>query len=163
MLFNGKYYNKPGHLGMTRAELLEKLNGGGGGGATIIEKIGYDADNSFLLFYDAGAVIETPDGHGETFRGISESDYIRTKTFVETLGNALKTGSVYFYAPLTDDDNSIMYNCQYSLQKIAITPPNEYTLVNNVYDLPYLLEVTTASSSTTWTEYDGHYYLAISL
>ena len=30
MLFNGKYYNKPGHLGMTRAELLEKLNGGGG-------------------------------------------------------------------------------------------------------------------------------------
>lgn len=32
MLFNGKYYNKPGHLGMTRSELLEKLNGGGGGG-----------------------------------------------------------------------------------------------------------------------------------
>ena len=29
MLFNGKYYNKPGHLGMTRAELLEKLNNGG--------------------------------------------------------------------------------------------------------------------------------------
>ena len=27
MLFNGKYYNKPGHLGMSRAELLEKLNG----------------------------------------------------------------------------------------------------------------------------------------
>lgn len=27
MLFNGKYYNKPGHLGMTRQQLLEKLNG----------------------------------------------------------------------------------------------------------------------------------------
>ena len=26
------FYNKKGHLGMTRAELLEKLNGGGGGG-----------------------------------------------------------------------------------------------------------------------------------
>lgn len=32
MLFNGKYYNKPGHLGMTRAELKEALQGGGGGG-----------------------------------------------------------------------------------------------------------------------------------
>ena len=32
MLFNGKYYNKPGHLGMTRAELKEALAGGGGGG-----------------------------------------------------------------------------------------------------------------------------------
>lgn len=30
MLFNGKYYNKPGHLGMTRAELKEALQGGGG-------------------------------------------------------------------------------------------------------------------------------------
>lgn len=36
MLFNGKYYNKPGHLGMTRAELLEKLNGGGGGGVNML-------------------------------------------------------------------------------------------------------------------------------
>lgn len=26
MLFNGKYYNKPGHLGMTRAELKEALD-----------------------------------------------------------------------------------------------------------------------------------------
>ena len=34
MLFNGKYYNKPGHLGMTRAELKEALAGGGGGGIT---------------------------------------------------------------------------------------------------------------------------------
>lgn len=30
MLFNGKYYNKPGHLGMTRTELKEALQGGGG-------------------------------------------------------------------------------------------------------------------------------------
>ena len=29
MLFNGKYYNKPGHLGMTRTELKEALQGGG--------------------------------------------------------------------------------------------------------------------------------------
>lgn len=29
MLFNGKYYNKPGHLGMTRDELKEALAGGG--------------------------------------------------------------------------------------------------------------------------------------
>ena len=35
MLFNGKYYNKPGHLGMTRAELKEALAGGGGGGLLI--------------------------------------------------------------------------------------------------------------------------------
>lgn len=32
MLFNGKYYNKPGHLGMTRQQLKEALAGGGGGG-----------------------------------------------------------------------------------------------------------------------------------
>lgn len=32
MLFNGKYYNKPGHLGMTRQQLIEALAGGGGGG-----------------------------------------------------------------------------------------------------------------------------------
>ena len=32
MLFNGKYYNKPGHLGMTTEELKEALQGGGGGG-----------------------------------------------------------------------------------------------------------------------------------
>lgn len=38
MLFNGKYYNKPGHLGMTRAELLEKLNGGGDGGDIVTVK-----------------------------------------------------------------------------------------------------------------------------
>lgn len=31
MLFNGKYYNKPGHLGMTTEELKEALAGGGGG------------------------------------------------------------------------------------------------------------------------------------
>lgn len=29
MLFNGKYYNKPGHLGMTRQQLKEALDGGG--------------------------------------------------------------------------------------------------------------------------------------
>ena len=28
MLFNGKYYNKPGHLGMTRQQLKEALDGG---------------------------------------------------------------------------------------------------------------------------------------
>ena len=27
MLFNGKYYNKPGHLGMTRQELKEAIQG----------------------------------------------------------------------------------------------------------------------------------------
>ena len=31
MLFNGKYYNKPGHLGLTRQQLKEALEGGGGG------------------------------------------------------------------------------------------------------------------------------------
>ena len=31
MLFNGKYYNKPGHLGMTTEDLKKALQGGGGG------------------------------------------------------------------------------------------------------------------------------------
>ena len=35
MNFNGKFWHKPGHLGMTRAELLEKLNNAGGGNANI--------------------------------------------------------------------------------------------------------------------------------
>lgn len=47
MLFNGKYYNKPGHLGMTRQQLKDALAGGGGGGGipdTLFVKITYDPD-----------------------------------------------------------------------------------------------------------------------
>jgi hypothetical protein len=35
MNFNGKYWHKPGHLGMTTAQLKEALAGGGGGGTPI--------------------------------------------------------------------------------------------------------------------------------
>lgn len=48
MLFNGKYYNKPGHLGMTRAELKEAL-AGGGGEDKIIMRLSYDAEESAYL------------------------------------------------------------------------------------------------------------------
>ena len=49
MLFNGKYYNKPGHLGMTRQQLKEALEGGGGGQFVIhLEEYYPDPDDPTL-------------------------------------------------------------------------------------------------------------------
>lgn len=56
MLFNGKYYNKPGHLGMTRAELLEALQGGGGGIETVTVEL--TADEA-LSIYQGNNVIKS--------------------------------------------------------------------------------------------------------
>ena len=162
MNFNGRFYNKPGHLGMTRQQLKDALAGGGGGG-TIIEKIGYYADNTALLFYDAGAIVETIDGYGQTFTGVSESDYIRTKTYIETLANALKTGPVCFYAFLHDEDTDIEYYCRYPVQEIKFEPTSEYTLVNDVYNLAGIITITIPETSAEWVQYDGHYYLSVIL
>ena len=45
MLFNGKYYNKPGHLGMTTEELKEAL---AGGGSLYIVTINYNSDEELV-------------------------------------------------------------------------------------------------------------------
>lgn len=52
MNFNGKYWHKPGHLGMTRAELLEKLNGEGGGGSFVLLDTEYDSENYIYVTKD---------------------------------------------------------------------------------------------------------------
>lgn len=63
MLFNGKYYNKPGHLGMTRTELLEKLNGGGGGGG------------NFVTITDDGENITCDHTYDELYENVSDYNF----------------------------------------------------------------------------------------
>lgn len=65
MLFNGKFYNKPGHLGMTRQQLKEALAGGGGVPVKVIhidlneDTIAEDYDTvlSYFTDYDEGKCI----------------------------------------------------------------------------------------------------------
>lgn len=70
MLFNGKYYNKPGHLGMTRAELKEALAG-------VPVKVihtnlsdnivseDYDTFMSYFEMYEAGKCVLMVDVSGD--------------------------------------------------------------------------------------------------
>lgn len=64
MLFNGKYYNKPGHLGMTRQQLKEALAGGGGDERSTIADITFSTDGdgninaSSMSFSDFAALVD---------------------------------------------------------------------------------------------------------
>lgn len=68
MLFNGKYYNKPGHLGMTRAELKEALQGGGGSDFSSIR-------GKFIDIIVTGGVITSVTANGVS---ITPSDFFTT-------------------------------------------------------------------------------------
>lgn len=103
MLFNGKYYNKPGHLGMTRAELLEKLNGVKAKGviveATIDENMDITAvspiTGEFATSEEALAAIKA---------FFDETDYIGIKI---TDGGALSGKSWYVWRTV---DNTLDYH-----------------------------------------------------
>ena len=128
MLFNGKYYNKPGHLGMTRQQLKDALK------ALPTPEAG-DAGKAVVVNADA-------DGYelGEAGGG---SQYIHVLTYAETIG----TNSYDFQAhllldspdPITGADlakilydagftSNINYFMVYSKQKIKTATTNKIAL-----------------------------------
>lgn len=97
MLFNGKYYNKPGHLGMTRAELKEALQGGGGGG--------YDPDEPNKLM-----IVLTPVELMTILSGTSVSkqatfyDKAKFQPYMTVAVSSEPVTTTIFYATSYDDD-----------------------------------------------------------
>lgn len=75
MNFNGKYWHKAGHLGMTTAQVKEALAGGGGGGIKTVT-VELTADEALSIYQGSSVtksieitdqpnimVITTPDGN----------------------------------------------------------------------------------------------------
>ena len=114
MLFNGKYYNKPGHLGMTRQELKEALAGGGvfvvnfaddGEGSWVCDKTYEEIDqhaqnNDLILGYN------TDDKEVYNFMGTSGGPNSYTFMFldIDAEENAL---NIYYNKIVILSNNSI--------------------------------------------------------
>lgn len=134
MLFNGKYYNKPGHLGMTRAELKEALQGGGGGGydpdaenkpvaamtsAEFASMLGGTkislpvlnyTDTKFLAYMTLGVDLGTPIILYAVSYAIASGDdgsYYYTNLFSNTFYNVLASGAYCITATLEDAENRV--------------------------------------------------------
>lgn len=91
--FNGKFYNKSGHLGMTTAQVKEALAGGGGGSPFYYINLSYDEDDNPVLdktFAEITAaatagmipyIIYNDTGHYAFFDIMEiEADYVRFKS-----------------------------------------------------------------------------------
>lgn len=125
MLFNGKFYNKPGHLGMTRAGLLEKLNGGGGGGGgdeySVSEKVGYSGSYSIVYNSDTSSYQDT----------ISMSE-----DMIEWVEKNTSPGTVpsYLYIEVSIDGQSQLFSVRPSFESFTIEIEVDDSFLNIIYD-----------------------------
>ena len=130
------YWTKKGHLGMTRAELLEKLNGGG------VVFVGEVTENNDAIIYkdDFGAAIEFD---GNPNEGCDETTYNKIKQWCEDLNEKMKNGSTvtfyYSYDYATSDINSGVYQ----LVSLNVNKPDEYTLINGSYNYGSIFNIST--------------------
>ena len=70
MLFNGKYYNKPGHLGMTRAQVKEAV----AGGAPLIYETPADIQSAILSAMSSAFTTAIAQGNSFTQVSLTYND-----------------------------------------------------------------------------------------
>lgn len=128
MNFNGRFYNKPGHLGMTRAELKEALQGGGGGydpdevskltvvlspadmlsllGGTAVTATAVNYDKTKFQPYMTVIVTSEPDPAHSIFYAVAfdDSNNARSKVFASGLYVDLTSKTYFVSATLNDPD-----------------------------------------------------------
>lgn len=130
MNFNGKYWHKPGHLGMTTAQVKEALQGGGGGydpdeenkpvaamtsaefasmlgGTTITVPVLNYTDTKFLPYMTLGIDLGTPIIlYASVYRPkISEEDNDYSTVFSNTFYNALASKAYCITATLANAED----------------------------------------------------------
>lgn len=117
MLFNGKYYNKPGHLGMTTKDVKEALAGGASAAST---GAGANRNNIVITIPDADATAILS-GVTKTYQVSEEGFVLHNTTDINTYPESVSvqipgiTITIFPHIGLRYDSGAISYSTVISI------------------------------------------------